>query len=977
MKNQILKTYIKKSKTTSRKIWFLHFIVCVFGFLFLVFNVANAQYYFNKNKVQYQDFPFKTYETEHFTIYFYDGSEYLLEFTSRYAEEFYARIATDLGFNIKNKIPVVLYNSPNQFSQTNIILDIIEESVGGFAELFKNRVVLPFNGSYKEFRHVIEHEITHIFEFEMFYRSRLASILTSVSDFSVPLWIMEGFSEFISNEGETDIGSELFMRDLILNKRYIGLEYLSDYMGYINYRIGEAFFVYVAHRYDRKKVFEFMHILKNKRNVEAAFKNSFGMTVADFNKHFEDYLKIKYYPQIVKKENFGKLGRLLTDHKKDNSIYNTSPALSPSGTKIAFISDRNGYSDVYVISAIDGKVLRRLVKGERSAGFEAFQILRGGISWSSDERFIVLIAKNRGVDNIVLIDYPSGKVRKRLSYNLDGMYTPSLAPDNKTVCFVGLKNGYADIYTARLDNGELTRMTYDYYDDRDPVFSLDGTQITFVSDRPDYNDWQIGAYALFQVKLDAGQSDLNQSAKPAASVNRIEKFPGIERSQYLARPLYTRDSLHLVFVAADSSYNLYVYSITEKRVVQKTDFSGGVYYPTLSQDNNKLAFAYFSDFGWDIGVIDEPLPNIPSVSSESILLAQKNWPIYEPYGIEQKKINPYRFNLTPDYAVGQASYSTGGGGIAGQIELSLSDVLGNHRFYLVTDLYQDIANSDIIFNYWYMPRRTDWALLLFQYFDYPVVYSDYAHIRRNRGFGVLASYPLDKFTRLEFGNINYFSYNEEIFRIGNTWYLDRSYHEQNFVLNEAFVFDNSLWNDWGAYRGIRLRIESNQSTVLSSRKYYTTYLDLRNYFRLGNRYTFATWLYGLNSFGPQKDQYAIGGEVVRGYEFYEFNDNRGSTVAFTSMELRHPFIDRLKIAFPLPIELQNIRGVTFLDAAAVFNDSTILYQSGEGFKDLKIGIGAGVRIQISYFLLKLDFAKPLSATENKNWKVYFSLGTDF
>jgi Tol biopolymer transport system component len=978
MKNQIVKTYIKTPNTSLRKIWFLHFIVCVFGFLFLVFNIANAQYYFSKNKIQYREFPFKTYETEHFTIYFYDGGEHLLEFTSRYAEEYYAKVAADLGFTIKNKIPVVIYNSPNQFSQTNIISDIIEESVGGFSELFKNRVVVPFNGSYKEFQHVIEHEITHIFEFEMFYRSRLASILTSVSDFSVPLWIMEGFSEFLSNEGETDISSEMFMRDLILNNRFIALEILSDYMGYVNYRIGEAFFHYVAETYDRKKVFEFMHTLKNKRNVEAAFKNSFGMSVADFNKKFEDHLKIKYYPQIVKKENFGKIGRILTDHQKDNSVYNTAAAISPTGTKIAFISDRNGYADVYVISAIDGKVIKRLIKGERSSGFESFQILRGGMSWSSDEKFIVMIAKHRGVDNIVVVNYPSGKVKKRLSYKLDGMYTPSLSPDNEKVCFVGLKNGYADIYTARLDNGELTRVTYDYYDDRDPVYAPDGKKITFVSDRPDGDKWLIGAYTLCEVQLN-GESVLDTTGKRNI-FNRAQKivvYPNLARSQYLAKPSYTQDMDKVIFVAADSSYNLYVYSISEKRIVSRTDFSGGVYYPSLSNDDQTLALAYFSNFGWNISVIDQPLRNIPSVQTESLYLAQKDWPEYEPFGIEQNKINPYKFKLTPDYAIGQAGYSTGGGGISGQLQLSLSDALGNHQFYLVTDLYQDIANSDIIFNYWYMPRRTDWAVLLFQYFDYPSLYTDYVHIRRNRGFGILASYSLDKFTRLEFGNINYFSYNEIITRYFNSWYLLDSYNEQVFTLSEAFVFDNTFWDDWGPTRGMRMRLESNQSPILSSRKFYTTYLDLRNYYKLGKRYTFATWLYGLHSFGRDKDMYSIGGEIVRGYKYYEFYDNPGASVAFTSLELRHPFIDRLKIAFPLPIELQNIRGVTFLDAAAVFNDSTVLYRAGEGLKDLKIGVGAGIRIQIAYFLLKLDFAKPLSTTENRNWKFYFSLGTDF
>ncbi|MEO0075446.1 MAG: hypothetical protein ABIK31_04975, partial [candidate division WOR-3 bacterium] len=600
---------------------FLILVVCLWSFFF---NITYAQYYFSKNKIQYQDFPFKTYETEHFTIYFYDGGENLLEFASRYAEEFYNKISTDLGFSIKNKIPIVIYNSPNQFSQTNIILDIIEESVGGFSELFKNRIVLPFNGSYKEFQEVIDHEIIHIFEFEMFYRSRLASLLSSASDFVVPLWIMEGFSEFLSNEGEIEINSEIFMRDLILNNRYVPLQNLHDGYGYLNYRIGEAFFQYVALTYDRKRVFEFMHNLKNKRNVESAFKISFGMSVAEFNEKLEHHLKVKYYPQIIKKDNFTEIARLLTNHEKDNSIYNTSPAISPSGTKIAFISDRNGYADVYVISAVDGRVLRRLVKGERSSGFESFHILRGGMDWSSDERMLVLIAKSKGKDNIVILDYPSGRVKKRLSYNLDAIYSPSFSADNQMICFVGIKNGYADIYIARVDNGELNRITYDYYDDRDPIFSKDGKQIIFVSDRPSDNDWQIGAYTLCSAEISYpshAQINFLQSASKREYAPNIKTFENIPRSQYLAKPQMSANDEYIIFVAADSAYNLYVYSISEKRITKRTDFIGGVYYPSLTRDDRRLAISYFNNIGWDIGVIDEPLKNIPDLKTDTLNFA--------------------------------------------------------------------------------------------------------------------------------------------------------------------------------------------------------------------------------------------------------------------------------------------------------------------------------------------------------------------
>jgi outer membrane protein assembly factor BamA len=165
-------------------------------------------------------------------------------------------------------------------------------------------------------------------------------------------------------------------------------------------------------------------------------------------------------------------------------------------------------------------------------------------------------------------------------------------------------------------------------------------------------------------------------------------------------------------------------------------------------------------------------------------------------------------------------------------------------------------------------------------------------------------------------------------------------------------------------------------------------MDVRDYQRIGRRFVFASRLFGIRSFGADADHYYMGGVrfieyapgqlVVRGYQPAEFYQDHGPAAATAGFELRFPFIDRLKLAFPLPIEIGGIRGVTFLDAGLVQHDSMRIWDSQHGrLDDLKLGVGAGVRIQISYFLLKFDFAKPLSATSDNSWKFIFGLGTDF
>ena len=167
-------------------------------------------------------------------------------------------------------------------------------------------------------------------------------------------------------------------------------------------------------------------------------------------------------------------------------------------------------------------------------------------------------------------------------------------------------------------------------------------------------------------------------------------------------------------------------------------------------------------------------------------------------------------------------------------------------------------------------------------------------------------------------------------------------------------------------------------------------MDYRNYQKIAPRYTLATRLATIASFGRDAEIYYLGGEYVRGYQYYEFYQEIGNKLALFNLELRHPFIDRLKIAFPIPIDIRDIRGVTFIDAGMTFPDTLSnikIWDNDKGhLKDLKVGIGAGLRFYISYFQLRFDWAWPISElskdpvthqARRRNLGFYFSIGTDF
>lgn len=911
--------------------------------------------YFGQNKIQYKDFNFRVLSTEHFNIYFDKGAETLADFAEEILEDGYEMLSEDLGVEVDFTIPVILYNSPNDFSQTNVTLSLIEEGVGGFTEILKNRMVVPFTGDYEEFRHVLVHELTHVFQFVIFFPTRMEALFSGDIFYSIPLWVMEGHAEFASQGWNLE--ADIFMKDLIMNNNVIPLLPLGGYNGYVVYKEGQAFYNFIAEKYGRKKVGEFVHLVKAKKNIEATFIALFGVTIDDFSDQWIRYYQMKYWPKIELQENFDKFARVVYDHKKTKSLYNTSTAISSQGDKIAFISDRSGVAELIIISSINGQLIKRLVQAQYSAGYEGLHLYQGGLSWSPDDAYITFAARSRGRDILYITDVQSGKVYKKFSFDLDGIYSPQYSPRGDEIVFSGLKDSYLDIYILDIESGIIDKITDDVYADRNPTFSSDGL-IAFVSDRPDSNEeYSYGSKAVF-----------------LSNNGIIERLT--PRTYYVASPFFSPEG-DLYFVADyDSAYNLYCYSCNEARIVKKTDILTGIYYPTMSSDGDKIAFSYHNDYGYDVCVVKDPLSKMIDCAMPEEEISDYT---YEEGELDAERVKKYRPKFTFDYFIASASYYSALG-FSGLGVIALSDILGNHHIQIASDFYGSLTNSDIFLNYWYLKKRSDYGVTLFQYLYYFRESYDLL-IWRHLGGGVLMQYPFDRFFRMELG-----AYAYKVFE--TRWYdffyppelYSDSYREDNFNFfypSLAFIFDNVKWGTVGPHRGRRARVEG-YATVFSDFEIRSTVLDYRRYLPLSPRASFAVRLVLAGSFGPDLDRWSIGGPYsLHGFDYYEFS---GSKLGFLNLEYRFPFIDRLKISVPLPLEIRNIRGVLFGDLGGVYTDSFTAYNTDDGFQlqDLKMGLGAGVRFSVFYIVFNFEFARAHDFQRwTDDWKFHFTIGPEW
>ena len=323
--------------------------------ILLIFVLPISLYSFGKNKIQYKNFEWFYIQSKHFDVYFYPGGKDLAEFTAEVAEEAYEQISRDYAYQIKNRIVFIVYKSHNDWQQTNVVLDYLTEGIGGVTELYKNRIVVPFEGSYEQFRHVIHHELVHGVMNDLLYGGSIQSLVMG-EVMPVPLWVSEGLAEFNSTGWNTK--TDMIVRDAVLTGYIPPVQYLQYILVYQG---GNSVFRFISENYGRKKIGEILHKARGKITFEQVIKSAVGLDYENLTKKWHRYLRKIYFPEEVNRMMPDEFSRALTDHQKLKNFLNLSPAISPQGDKIAYITDRKGYQNVYLMSAIDGKHMKVLI----------------------------------------------------------------------------------------------------------------------------------------------------------------------------------------------------------------------------------------------------------------------------------------------------------------------------------------------------------------------------------------------------------------------------------------------------------------------------------------------------------------------------------------------------------------------------------------------------------------------------------------
>lgn len=127
-----------------------------------------------------------------------------------------------------------------------------------------------------------------------------------------------------------------------------------------------------------------------------------------------------------------------------------SPAWSPDGTRIAYVSFEKKRAQIFSVDVATGA--RRLLTD--------FTGINGAPAWSPDGRQLAVVLSKGGNPKIYTVDLGSGAM-KQISFG-DAIDTePRYAPDGRSLLFTSGRGGSPQIYRLSLADGAISRVTYD------------------------------------------------------------------------------------------------------------------------------------------------------------------------------------------------------------------------------------------------------------------------------------------------------------------------------------------------------------------------------------------------------------------------------------------------------------------------------------------------------------------------------------
>ncbi len=705
---------------------------------------------------------------------------------------------------------------------------------------------------------------------------------------------------------------------------------------------------------------------------------------------------------------------------------------SPDGSKLSFVAKSHGKDRLFVMEVPSSRIIEEI-----ALPLDFFH----SPSWSPRGDEIAIVGTIFGQTDLYLYNLQSMEL-SQLTSDSEGERDPSWFPDSRRLVFTrfpvsivqpefcpdstgieklnevdfrlmdNLTHIDGDIWSYDLESGSMDKLISTPGNDLHPVVMPGEEEIIFTSN-------------------ERGVSNLYRGSIIVGSYYRFTDVLG-----GLFTPTYSPEKDRLAFTAFSyAGYDIYVMEGFSAK--SKISYSTGS--PMLSEEGRSQEIrpedylAVGSEPGVPGGTAEavedtvESSPGVPYEKRPVDEISDRYWPIYKDemipdIAIEQDMdedippdslsairalvcreigtVKPYSLKFSPDY-IGNGMglfFSTGFGfGMVNQI--AFSDLLGDHHLYFSFNIYRAFEDSDLMFSYYYLKKRIDYAVGAFQFKNYlnsrvssvGETFLDYRYFtERNYGIFGLVSFPFSMFTRLDLEFQGFISEREffdtiELGEFGGYTLVPGEKTTRRLAQPTlSLVHDSAYYGLFGPVIGSRWMLSLSRTIPFSGEDISRTtgFFDYRKYIPLFYRNYFALRTMGAVSGGNDNRMFFLGGPLtMRGYDYLQFS---GSRMCMGSVEYRYPLLDALIFGWPGRWGITNIGGTVFMDTGAVWGPDTYtdpldprikprIFEDVNFYSDF----GVGFYMRFGFLILNFQIGWPTDFSRTGDPMYHFYLGPMF